>query len=87
MSARTDAAWELWLANRLAVQALRRADRAGLTGRDRTPKTGPNGEDLVHGLATYNKHRCSCDDCRGPKNAYMAQWRAEQRLADREAAA
>ena len=75
MSARTEAAWELWLANRLAVQALRRADRAGLTGRDRTPKTGPNGEELVHGLTTYN-NGCSCDVCRAAKRAYMAQYRA-----------
>jgi hypothetical protein len=76
MSARTESAWEAWLANRKAVKATRRTDRADLqSARDRTPMTGPNGEDIAHGLKTYNRG-CSCDVCRAAKRDYMRKYRA-----------
>lgn len=81
MSARTESAWEAWLANRKAVKATRLTDRAKLVGwrsqaRDRTPMTGPNGEDIAHGLKTYNRG-CSCDVCRAAKRDYMRKYRAQ----------
>jgi hypothetical protein len=37
--------------------------------------TGPNGEDIAHGLKTYNRG-CSCDVCRAAKRDYMRKYRA-----------